>query len=260
VTNEQGGSSPDGPALPPGVSVAWGLRERTHKGPKPGLSLDRIVDAAIRVAAANGLAAVSMSRVAAELGTAPMSLYRHVASKDELVALMLDQAWGTPPPAGSGGSGWREELGQWAWAMRGMMFRNPWALRIPIRGLPILPNEVAWFERGLASMRDTGLTEAQKASVVMLVAGYVRNEATTGTDILAAIQSVGDEQQWMLSYATLLAQVTDPDRYPAISKLIAAGVFDRADGPDDEFIFGLNRILDGISVLPGIDDRHIKME
>jgi hypothetical protein len=57
--------------------------------------------------------------------------------------------------------------------------RVPWAVRIPISGLPILPNEVAWFEQGLASLGDSGLQEAQKASVIMLVSGYVRTRTTS---------------------------------------------------------------------------------
>src|SRR5215813_7601732 len=136
-------------ALPASVAAAWGIRDRPHKGPKPGLSLERIVAAAVQVADAEGLAAVSMSRVAAELGTAPMSLYRYVAAKDELLALMFDAAYG-PSPTGTGDdAGWRAGLSRWAWTMRAAMQRHPWVLHIPISGLSTLPNEVAWFEEGL---------------------------------------------------------------------------------------------------------------
>src|SRR5437764_10165169 len=69
--------------LPATVAAAWGVRERSQKGPKPALSLARIVDAGVRVADSEGLDAVSMGRVAASLDTAPMSLYRHVSSKEE---------------------------------------------------------------------------------------------------------------------------------------------------------------------------------
>ena len=73
------------PALPASIAAAWGLRERPARGPKPGLSLERIVAAAVAVARAEGVEAVSMSRVARELGSSPMSLYRYVGAKDELV-------------------------------------------------------------------------------------------------------------------------------------------------------------------------------
>src|SRR5580658_7206567 len=99
---------PGGAGLPGGVAAAWGVRERSHKGPRPALSLSRIVAAAVRVADTEGLDAVSMGRVAAELGAAPMSLYRHVSAKEELLRLMVDAAWGdSPGPLAPGATrGW----------------------------------------------------------------------------------------------------------------------------------------------------------
>jgi len=236
--------------IPDSIAAAWGVRERPHKGPKPALSLPRIVDAAVRIADTEGLGAVSMGRVAAELGTAPMSLYRHVSAKEELLGLMVDAAWGDSPGPLAPGEGWRAGLSRWAWAMRAAVRRHPWAVRIPVSGLPVMPREVAWFEDALACLRGTRLTEARKGSVIMLLAGYVRNVATTEADIEAAIRSSGlDPSGWMSSYAGLLRQLTDPQRFPALNEFIAAGVFDAADAPDDEFIFGLDRILDGIEVL-----------
>jgi AcrR family transcriptional regulator len=242
-------SAADG-GLPGSVAAAWGLRERPHKGPKPALSLHRIVDAAVRVADTEGLDAVSMGRVAAELGAAPMSLYRHVSAKEELLTLMVDAAWGDSPEPGTPGEGWRAGLSRWAWSIRARAKQHPWVVRIPLNSLPIMPREVAWFEQALACMRDTGLTEARKASVTMLLAGYVRNLATTEADIEAAIRASGlSPAEWMASYPRMLGKLTDPQRFPALSAFIAAGVFEADDGPDDEFIFGLDRILDGIETL-----------
>ncbi len=238
--------------LPASIEAAWGLRERPHKGPKPGLSLGRIVEAGVKVAESDGLAAVSMSRVAAELGSAPMSLYRYVSAKDELVALMVDAVYGPPPGPPAPGPGWRDSLSTWAWATRTVLFAHPWVLRVPISGLPVRPNEVAWFERGLAAMAGTGLTEAQKASVIMLVSGYVRNEASTSSDIAAAVRASGlTASEWMSAYGRMLAKLADPQRFPALGTFLASGVFDAADDPDVEFTFGLERILDGIGVLLG---------
>jgi len=242
-------------SIPGSVAAAWGVRERPQKGPRPALSLGRIVDAAVRVADTEGLDAVSMSRVAAELGTAPMSLYRHVSAKEELLTLMVDAAWG---PVSDGpvadepapGEGWRAGLSRWAWALRAGARRHPWVVRIPLNGLPIMPNEVSWFENALACMAGTGLSEARKASVIMLLAGYVRTLATTEADIEAAIRASGlTPSQWMASYPRMLAELADPARFPALARFIAAGVFEAEDGPDDEFIFGLDRILDGVAVL-----------
>src|ERR1700743_3342724 len=98
-TDDAAGSRQDGRdgELPTDVATAWGVRERPHKGPKPALSLARIVEAAVRIADAEGLDAVSMGKVAAELRAAPMSLYRHVAGKEELLRSMVDAAWGGVP-------------------------------------------------------------------------------------------------------------------------------------------------------------------
>jgi AcrR family transcriptional regulator len=245
-----GTSAEDGAALPGSVAAAWGVRERPHKGPKPGLSLDRIVEAAVRVADTEGLDAVSMGRVAAELGTAPMSLYRHVSAKEELLTLMVDAAWGPAPGTPEPGEGWRAGLARWAWALRVGARRHPWVVRIPLSGLPIMPNEVAWFENALACQAGTGLSEARKASVILLLGGYVRNQARTEADIEAAIRASGlAPDQWMASYPRMLAELTDPARFPALTRFIAAGVFEVDDGPDDEFVFGLDRILDGVQAL-----------
>jgi len=175
--------------------------------------------------------------VAAELGAAPMSLYRHVSSKEELLRLMVDAAWGDSPGPLAPGESWRDGLARWAWAMRASARRHPWVVRIPISGLPIMPREIAWFEDALACLEGTGLTE-------------VRNLATTEADIAAAIAASGlSPSEWMSSYPRMLRRLTDPRRFPALTAFIAAGVFDAADDPDDEFIFGLDRIMDGVAVL-----------
>jgi hypothetical protein len=86
----------------------------------------------------------------------------------------------------------------------------------------------------------------------MLLSGYVRNLATTEADIAAAVAASGlDVDEWMASYPRMLGQLADPRRFPALTAFIAAGVFDGADEPDDEFAFGLDRILDGVGVLVG---------
>src|SRR6201996_9033153 len=234
--------------LPATVAAAWGGRERSQKGPKPTLSLARIVDAGVRVADTEGLDAVSMGRVAASLDTAPMSLYRHVSSKEELLRLMVDAAWGDSPGPLAGGEDWRDGLARWAWSMRANARAHPWVVRIPISGLPIMPREIAWFEDALACMAGTGLTEARKASVIMLLSGYVRNLAATAAAVAASGLGL---DEWMASYPAVLGQLTDPRRFPALTAFIAAGVFEAADSPDDEFIFGLGRILDGVGMLIG---------
>ena len=116
--------------------------------------------------------------------------------------------------------------------MRAVMYAHPWVLRVPISGLPVRPNEVAWFEQALSCLRDTGLTEAEKASVILLVSGYVRNEASTNADIEAAIRASGAApDEWMSAYGRLLTKLTDPERFPALTQFIASGVFEQFDPP-----------------------------
>lgn len=242
-------------AMPASFESAWGLRQRPSKGPKPALTLDRIVAAGVRVAVSEGLGAVSMGRVAAELGTSAMSLYRYVAAKNELLDLMVDATFSAPPSVPAAEGGWRAGLSRWAWAILASFRRNPWVLRVPITSPPITPNQVAWMEYGLASLRDTGLDEGAKLSVMLLVSGYVRNDATLGASLAEAWQESAAVQEMMMAYPKLLARVTDPERFPAITALIASGVMDGPDDPDDEFAFGLERVLDGVAAL--VDQRAV---
>ena len=236
----------DGQGLSPGIAAAWGVKPPPAKGPKPGLTLERIVAAAVAIADAEGLAAVSMNRVAKELQTGAMSLYRYVESKQELLALMIDAAIGEvplTPPAG----GWRPRLERWARATAQAMRAHPWAANAPIAGPPLAPHAVAWFEDALAALADTGLTEQEKPSVVLMLSGYVANHVTVMAQVAESFVAGGDAA--MRGYADTLRALTDAERFPALHAMLAAGVFDRADPPDAEFEFGLQRILDGIAAL-----------
>ena len=237
--------------LPASIELAWGVRTRPSKGPRPALSLERIVAAAVRVAATDGLQAVSMSRVAADLGVSTMSLYRYVGAKDELLALMADLTFEAPPAPRGPEESWRDGLARWAWTELAVYRRNPWVLRIPISGPPVTPNSMVWLERGLDCLRNTGLREDEKLSVMLLVTGFVRSQAMLQADITAA-QAAGAtpaDPEMMGPYGRLLARLTDPERFPALRAVIAAGVFDEPDEGDDEFAFGLERVLDGIETL-----------
>lgn len=243
--------------LPPGTAAAWGLRERPAKGPKRGLTLRRIIDAAVRLAASDGLPAVSMGRVAKELGVSTMSLYRYVESKDELLTLMVDAAGHTPPDPPAPDEDWRAALDRWAREYRAMLQRNLWVLRVPVGGPPSTPNQILWMERGLSCLRDTGLPEHAKVSVILLVSGFVRSEATLTADIMASMESSATAREIMTSYGRLLATVTDAERFPSVHAALEAGVFDDEDDDRDyDFVFGLERLLDGIGVLVKGDTSH----
>ncbi|MGC4834404.1 TetR/AcrR family transcriptional regulator [Micromonospora vinacea] len=239
-----------GPVLPPAIESAWGLRERPPKGPRPGMSVPTIVDAAIRVADADGLAAVSMSRVAKELGAATMALYRYVGSKDELLMLMVDAGYGPSPGPPPPEDDWRAGLTRWAWAEHLVLRQRSWLLHVPISGPPITPQQLGWLEDGLRCLDGTTLGEGEKMSVLLLITGYVRNEATLTSQIAEGSRAAGVEPSEMMpAYGRLVARLIDPARFPALHRVLNAGVLYQDDDPDDEFAFGLDRILDGVEAL-----------
>jgi AcrR family transcriptional regulator len=230
--------------LPPSIELAWGLRDAGTRGPKRGLTLDRIVGAGIKVALTEGLAALSMARIASELGVGTMSLYRYVAAKDELLTLMVDQALG-PPPTPAAAEDWRAGLRRWADALRAAYGRHPWSLRVPISAPPLGPNNVAWLDNALAALGATPLSEQEKLSTVLLLSGFVRNDSTLIADLTAG---AGGEMV-MPGYGEMLGRLIDPGQLPALHRAIVSGSLDDPDDPDVEYEFGLARILDGVAVL-----------
>ncbi|NMO51299.1 TetR/AcrR family transcriptional regulator [Actinoplanes sp. TBRC 11911] len=208
----------------------WAPRPKPTRGPKPALTLDEIADAAIAVADAEGLAAVSMQRVAADLGYTKMSLYRYVPGKAELVAAMLERAMSTPPALPHG---WRAALTTWAESMLTRLAGHPWALEVmALGGRPVGPTEVAWLESALAAL-PTGLTGAERMDVVATLAWHVRGtaaEAGTG------------ETEFTASVGRILRE--HADRYPNVASAFA-DVASRG-GADQAFHFGLNRFFDGV--------------
>ncbi|WP_433532479.1 TetR/AcrR family transcriptional regulator [Micromonospora sp. CA-263727] len=235
--------------LPESIALAWGLRDRPGRGPKRSLSLEQVVAAGIRVAQADGLAAVSMSRVAGELGVATMSLYRYVPAKQDLLDLMADTAYGPPPRPRAADEGWRPALARWAEGNLAALRRQPWIRHVPIGGPPISPNQVRWMEYGLAALSGTGLRGTERLSTIMLVSGYARSWANTTADLAEAAARTGQTPEEVgLRYWHHLTRLTASGPYPAIHELLAE------EGGDDEDIeadwhFGLGRVLDGIEAM-----------
>jgi AcrR family transcriptional regulator len=240
----------DTPAgLPGNVAAAWGMREHRGRGPKRGLSLEQVVAAGLAVASSDGLAAVSMSRIAAELGVGTMSLYRYVDSKRELLDLMVDAGLG-PPPLLDPDAAWRDGLSGWAWAQLAAFRRQLWVVQVPLAGPPATPNVLSWIEQALRYLRGLGLQPDQKMFSILLIASFVRTEATIEAQIDAAVRASGQtDQETMAGYGRLLSVLLDERRFPELTAMLASGVIDKADHWDDGFAFGLERILDGIDGL-----------
>lgn len=237
--------------VPPSIELAWGLRERGRRGPKPGLTLERIVAAGLEVGDREGLDGLSMGRLARDLGCAPMALYRYVASKDELLVLLADAAVSAPPDDLTAGLEWRAGLERWSMALLEAYRLRPWAQRIPILGPPITPNNVAWMEQGLRALRGTALGAEEQLSVIVVLSGMARSDATLRDDLSRAARTsaltMGVDGA---DYVGILQRLVDPDRFPAVSAFLAMASFED-DGYDDQadFRFGLARILDGLESL-----------
>jgi AcrR family transcriptional regulator len=232
--------------LPRALEILW--RETPPPRRSRGLSRERIVAAAIELVEAEGLGALSMARLAERLGCGTMSLYRHVANKDELVTFMLSTA-PDPPPAPADPSDWRGALSNWAFGLWDVYHKHPWVLQTAAAGPPLDPGQLAWLDAGLAALGATDLTEREKLAAVMALLHYVRGAAAL--DIEAAVEGP--------DYPALLRRVLDRDRFPALAAAVAAGVFD--DAADDhlaEFRSGLVQLLDGIATKV-TQPRHIRL-
>lgn len=140
------------------LDLLWGAAEPPKRGPKPSLTVRQIVTTAIEVADAEGLGAVSMHRIGKELDVTPMSLYRYVPSKHDLLELMFDTAVGRPPSDLVGDGPWRAELARWARLQKDFCRRRPWTVELPISGPPMGPNNLAWMNVALEALAGTGLT------------------------------------------------------------------------------------------------------
>jgi AcrR family transcriptional regulator len=223
--------------LPRALEILWGDAAPARRS--RGLSRERIVAAAIELADADGLGALSMARLAERLGCGTMSLYRHVANKDELVTFMLSAGPG-PPPAPKDRADWRGALTNWANGLWDVYHRHPWILQAAAAGPPADPGQLAWLDAGLAALGGTGLSERDKLAAVLAVLHFVRGAAAL--DIEAVGHVDGPE------YPALLLRVLDADRFPALAVALADGVFDQTDNdPLSEFHAGLSQLLDGIA-------------
>lgn len=235
----------DDTELPRGLALAWGVAATPQRGPKREMSIERIVEAAIEIADADGLGAVSMSAVATRLGFTPMSLYRYVTAKDDLILLMQEEATGLPPEAINEHDGWRARLLALFRAQLDAHRAHPWVLDIPITGAPVTPNSAAYMDLSFRALEDTSLTPAERLGVTLLITGHARWYGTIIAAYARAARESGytDEQISALENGLFDTLVT-AEEYPALRRAVDAGVFRSSEDP---FAFGIDRILDGIA-------------
>ncbi|MFD7905807.1 TetR/AcrR family transcriptional regulator [Kitasatospora sp. NPDC057904] len=228
-----------------GVALLWGEQDRPTRGPKPSLTPGRIAEAAVGLADAEGLEAVSMNKVAAGFGMSAMALYRYVPGKAELVELMVESVLADAPDLTTAGPDWRPRIVAWARASEQVHRSHPWLLAATAMRHQLMgPNQLGWLDAALTALAPTGLTAAQQHRVFVLVAGYVRTHAQQQLDFDEA-----HSREWAHLTGELLTR--QPDRFPALTAALAAGAFAPGDAaaPTDTLRFGLDRILDGVQVL-----------
>lgn len=224
------------------IRLLWGPRPKPSRGPKPALSLEQIARAGVGIADAEGLAAVSMQRVAGALDFTKMALYRYVPGKAELVALMVEAALGeVPPPAGPPG-GWRERLADCARQLAAVFARHPWLLEATVGPRVPGPGELGWMERAVAALDGTGLTGAERMDALVLLVGHVRG-------IAQQQRAAGPTDNPEAQFTSALGEVirAHGEHYPAIAAAIASSA--QLGGQDQAMEFGLERILDGLGAL-----------
>lgn len=233
------------PELPRGIALAWGVAANPQRGPKREMSVERIVEAAVEIADADGLGAVSMAAVAARLGFTPMSLYRYVSAKEDLILLMQEEATGTPTDAVGEAGGWREQLEAMYREQVQNHLAHPWVLDIPISGVPVTPNMAAWMDAGLRALAGTQLTHEERLAVMLFVSGSARwaGSILAGYARLARERGLDGPTITRTEDAMFRALITG-DAYPHLRAAIDAGAF---LDDSDPFAFALQRGLDGIA-------------
>jgi AcrR family transcriptional regulator len=239
---------PDGAqitGIPDYVNLAWHGDDGRRPGPRRSLQMRTIAAAGVELADEGGLGRVSMRAVGARLGMTSMGLYRYVQAKDELLALMIDEALGPPDFPAYGQAPWRDRVTAWAYAARSRFERHPWVLSLSQPDPPALPHQIQWTERGLDALQPTRLGETEKLSALLLVNVYVRGQTQLATGLARGVRP-GDNPG--PQYARMLLHLADPGEFPRLTAAMAQ----RAAGPpsdfaDDAFRFGLATILDGIA-------------
>jgi AcrR family transcriptional regulator len=206
-------------------------------------SVERIVERSIAIADAEGMAAVSMRRVAAELGSGTASLYRYVRNRDELVELMVDAAWGWEGSEPSGD--WRCDLTAVARSLRSALLQHPW-LSAEVSARPTFgPNSLRRSDAALAAATALTPDITLAAQVVATAMAYVRGAVAVEIAEEQASRRTGlTKEQWQRSLGSYIRGVVDSGEYPHLARSIVEG-----DDPvaDERFEFGLGCVLDGLA-------------
>lgn len=239
------------------VRLLWGLPQPgARRGPRPGLEVGTVVEAAVALADADGLEAVTVRRLAERLGVAPMTVYGYVPGREVLLDLMVDHVHLAMDRPAWGRTGWRTRVRRVAEANRDLLRRHPWVAHLPGTRPALGPGLVAKYEHELGAFDGTGLDDLRTDDALTFLLGVVRSHALAAQDASAVRSRSGlTEQQWWEQAGPVLAQVVDAATYPRASRVgTAAGAAQRAAfDADRAWTFALDALLaalDGL-VAPG---------
>ena len=179
-----------------------------------------------------------MQKVAARLGISKMGVYRYVSSKEELLAVAVEQAVDVPPDADPTAS-WRDRTVAWAEALREVWLAHPWLPATTIGNRMVGPREIAWTEAGARALEGSRLAGGELRATIALLFAHAR--ATLATDVAGT-------QYWNVA-PELGAEIrerlrADQDRFPLVTAAEAA----TADG-FDPWLYGLELILEGVAAV-----------
>jgi AcrR family transcriptional regulator len=225
-------------------------RPTRRRGTAASPARDDVVRTAIGVADAEGLATLSMRRIAAELGIPTMSLYQHVASKDELVTLMIDRAFGEEPLPAEPAVGWRPALEKAARLQWAAFRRHPWlAPAMSLTRPQLVASALAHTEWVLGALDGRGLDTTAAFNVHIMLFSYVRGIAVNlESEAYAEAESGMTADEWMDAHVGTLATVAAGRDFPHVKRLTTLD-FDL--DLDALFELGLRCLLDGLrGVLP----------
>ncbi|MEU6718202.1 TetR/AcrR family transcriptional regulator [Nonomuraea sp. NPDC046802] len=234
------------------LALLWRTSERASRKGKPELSVDRIARAAIEVADAEGLQALSMRRVAERLGVGTMSLYTYVPGKPELFDVMLDMVYGETARPEDVPGGWRGRLEQIARENWALYLRHPWMLQVAASRPVLGPNVTAKYDYELRAVDGIGLSDLEMDSVITLVTGFVHGTARGAVESAQAESQTGiTDEQWWAAHAPFLSRIADARNFPTAARVgqAAGEALNAAYSPEHAFEFGLRRVLDGIEAL-----------
>jgi AcrR family transcriptional regulator len=237
----------NGQPRPAQTPLVWERPEPPARPTPTPLSRERIVRAAIGIADAEGLAAVSLRKVAAALDAGPMRLYGYVSAKDELLELMVDAVYGEMASARPAGEDWRAALTSDAGRTRAAANRHPWFIQL-LSGRPHLgPNALEHLEASLAALtRAPGFEDIDAAMLAYLtvnayVVGALQLQAS---ELRAEADSGMNESEWQTSTAPYIFRVIETGRFPCLAAVVRDAT---SPSPDVWFDQGLDRVLDGIA-------------